>query len=273
LTGSVEPGSTWIRGNIYTGNASSAAPDRSAGAKYVTSRPSVMVNSTGFYYTVAPPNYEDFEPSRVLNVKDVSGYRVAGDGTTDDTASVQAIINAAAGKQIVFFPHGNYLFSNTLHLPPGTRLVGEAWTVLIASGNNFKDPKNPRPLIEVGKPGDVGIAQMSDFILTLNDVLPGVTLIQVNMAGDKPGNVGFFNTHFTATGSNTARGGRNSARLCAHFTPTSSAYFENSWVTGFGSSAAPGAVGGFLVEALNGTWLLGIGTGKLAFTSNSFKKK
>jgi glucan 1,3-beta-glucosidase len=96
------------------------------------------------------------------------------------------------------------------------------------------------------------------------------------MAGNKPGDVGFFNCHFRIGG---AKGSKvetscsspatcNAARLCAHFTPSSSVYWENSWAWGAdhdldgSNTATPSSAGGFLVESQNGAWMLGIGIGK-----------
>jgi glucan 1,3-beta-glucosidase len=222
---------------------------------FASSRPAALVNSTGFYHTVIPPTYEEYDASQVINVKDVSDHPVSGDGKADDTASLQAIINAAAGKNIVYFPYGTYILTDTLLVPPGSRLIGEAWTKLSARGSKFKDAKNPRAMIKVGNTGDVGVAQMTDFLFTISENVPGAVLVEVNMASDKPGDVGFFNNHFLVMGG--------TARLCAHFTSSASVYWENSWATGQGNSdSAPGAAGGFLVEALNGTWIVGLGSGE-----------
>jgi hypothetical protein len=57
---------------------------------------------------------------QVYNVKD---YGAAGDGSTSDTAAVQAAITAANGG-IVYFPSGTYLVGS-LSLPSGTTLQGE----------------------------------------------------------------------------------------------------------------------------------------------------
>jgi len=165
------------------------------------------------------------------------------------------VTSAAQNGQVLFFPHGTYVLTETLHIPPGSRLIGEAWSRFVPRGDKFKDAKNPKAMIRVGNPGDVGVAQMTDFLFYTADALPGLVMVEVNMAGDKPGHVGFFNTHFLAAGG--------LARLCAHFKPTASVYWENSWATGQGNGATgAGFGGGFLVEARNGTWMLGIGTGE-----------
>lgn len=56
---------------------------------------------------------------------------VKGDGATDDSASLNAILadNAAKGK-VSYFPYGVYIVKSTLHIPPGSRIVGEAWPVI-----------------------------------------------------------------------------------------------------------------------------------------------
>lgn len=290
FTGSIVPGYTWIRGNIYT--ASSRDPKWSDGALIETTRPEALVNGAGFYHTVVPPTYEEFELTRlpknhqyrkklnqVVNVKNVAEHPVAGDGFTDDTASLQAIINDLADRDVAFFPHGIYLLTDTLFIPPQSRLYGEAWPQLMAHGYKFNDAQDPRAMVKVGEPGQVGVAQMTDFLFTVADVLPGTVLVEVNMAGEKPGDVGFFNCHFRVGG---ARGSLvqncvrpeecNAAHLSAHFTPSSSVYWENSWSwsanhdldvasmeTFYGQ---PSDAGGFLIESQHGTWMLGIGSGK-----------
>src|SRR5699024_5765634 len=102
----------------------------------------------------------------------------------------------------------------------------------------------------------------------------GCKLVEVNMAGGRPGDVGFWNTHFRIGG---ARGSKvqtqcsdpatcRAARMCAHLTATSSSYWENSWCWSADhdldddNAANPSTAGGFLVESVKGTWLLGIGT-------------
>ncbi|KAK3377556.1 glycoside hydrolase family 55 protein [Podospora didyma] len=275
LTGSIEPGVSWIRGNVY--HANSTNPKPSNGQKMLTSRPQTLVNGTGFYHTVVPPTYAEYDIAQVINIKDVAKYPVAGDGTQDDTANIQAILNSAAsGNKVVYFPYGTYLLSDTLLIPPGSRLVGEAWTQLSGTGAKFKDINNPTPIIKVGNPGDVGVAQMSDFVFTVADILPGAILVQVNMAGGdgKPGTVGFFNCHFRiggALGSKTQTNCRTpqnclAARLNLHLAATSSSYWENTWswtadhdLDG-SHTVYPGTLGGFLIEAAgNGTWILGSG--------------
>lgn len=57
----------------------------------------------------------------VISVKD---FGAVGDGVADDTAAIQAAINAAGDKS-VFLPSGNYRTTGTLYPLTNTKLVGE----------------------------------------------------------------------------------------------------------------------------------------------------
>ena len=63
-------------------------------------------------------------PARVFSVRDQGA---AGDGTTDDTAAIQAALDAAgqAGGGVVLFPRGRYQVRQTLTIPRCTVLRGE----------------------------------------------------------------------------------------------------------------------------------------------------
>ena len=144
---------SWLKGNQYAAGATS--PRIASGQLIPTTRLASLVNSSGAFVTVVPPTYQDFTTAQVVNVKE---HSVAGDGTRDDTAAIQAVItSAAANNKLVFFPYGTYLITNTIKVPKGSRLVGEAWSQLMASGSKFADVKNPRPMIQIGVPGDVGM--------------------------------------------------------------------------------------------------------------------
>jgi glucan 1,3-beta-glucosidase len=114
-------------------------------------------------------------------------------------------------------------------------------------------------MVKVGNAGDVGVAQFTDMLFTVADVLQGVyslsslmvpkltilgaTLVEVNIAGSSPGAVGFWNSHFRVGGAagskvETNCGGSGgggtpaqckAAYLLIHLTSTSSAYIEDMW--------------------------------------------
>lgn len=66
----------------------------------------------------------------VINVLD---YGAVGDGITDDTAAIQAAIDAAVGIQQVFIPAGTYKITDTLNLYKGSNIVGINQTQGLAS--------------------------------------------------------------------------------------------------------------------------------------------
>lgn len=129
-------------------------------------------------------------------------------------------------------------------------------------------------MVQVGYPGQIGVAQFVDMVFTVADILPGCKLVEVNMAGLKAGDVGFFNSHFRIGGARGSKVQTNcddpatckAARVCAHLTALSSSYWENSWCWSADhdldddNGANPSTAGGFLVESIRGTWMLGIGS-------------
>jgi len=61
--------------------------------------------------------------SKLEDVVSVKDFAAVGDGVADDTAELQAALNAAAGKTLLM-PKGIYLISKTLIIPEGTRIIG-----------------------------------------------------------------------------------------------------------------------------------------------------
>jgi glucan 1,3-beta-glucosidase len=235
LEGSVEAEEAWVWGRVYRKDDSQAQ----TGTKYGTVRPKELVGVDGGFKTMKQPTYEEYGAEQFVNVKDVEGHPVAGDGVTDDTRNLQAIVNINAGCKILFFPHGTYLVTDTLQFPPGSRVYGEGWSVISASGAKFADEENPQPLIQVGKAEEIGIAQFSDMVFSVAEALPGCKLLEVNMAGNEAGDVGFWNTHVRIGGTvgskiQTDCGGSpvncKAAFMLAHLTESSSAYVENMWL-------------------------------------------
>src|SRR5690348_18204404 len=50
---------------------------------------------------------------------DVTPYGVVGDGTTDDTQKLQALVSSSPNGTVFYFPAGTYLVSNTIHFSQG----------------------------------------------------------------------------------------------------------------------------------------------------------
>ena len=56
--------------------------------------------------------------------------------------------------------------SDTINIPAGTQIVGEAWSVIMGSGNAFFDYNNPKVVVQVGAPGSSGILEITDMVFT-----------------------------------------------------------------------------------------------------------
>lgn len=92
------------------------------------------------------------------------------------------IQGAANSSYIAFLDAGYYRVTDTIFIPPNTRVMGEGLaTVIMGSGKKFSDPKNPRPVIRVGNPGDVGFVEMSDLIVSTQGPTPGAVMIEYNL--------------------------------------------------------------------------------------------
>ncbi|KAI9741161.1 MAG: hypothetical protein M1834_002874 [Cirrosporium novae-zelandiae] len=269
LEGSVSE--TWIMGNAYVAGGSDTGEYQSS-TTYTTARSSALLDSNGKYFTMTPPTYSEYDVDQFINIKEVDSYPVYGDGSTDDTDNINAILSLYANCKIIFFPAGTYIVMDTIIVPTGSRIVGEVWSAISAIGDNFYNPSDPTTMVQVGEVGDVGVAQFSDILFTVADVLQGCTLLEINMAGSSPGDVGFWNTHFRVGGAagslvQTNCGGTpdecKAAFALLHLGSTSSAYIEDMWgwtadhdLDG-GNSQTISVGRGAYIEATAGTWLVG----------------
>ncbi|KAL6237017.1 hypothetical protein BDW75DRAFT_249492 [Aspergillus navahoensis] len=263
---------TWIRGDMYA--AGNASMHRVNGQMVTTQRSSVLLSGTK-YFTKSPPTFQEYSKDQVLNIKSVPGRPVYGDGATDDTQYINEILAENADCSVIYFPAGTYMVTDTIFVPAGRRIVGDPYASVISGvGAKFQDPVSVRPMVKFGYPGDVGVAQVSDMMFTVGDILPGCKIVEVNIAGSKPGDVGFWNTHIRiggAVGSNVQSQCTGSPDQCKaawaalHLTSTSSAYIENMWAWTAdhdldGSNRQIISTGrGLLVEATAATWLVGTG--------------
>lgn len=64
-------------------------------------------------------------------------YGAKGDGVTDDTKALNAILEGAANtSSVVFFPYGIYVVTDTLRVPVGSRIIGQVWPQFMGTGDN-----------------------------------------------------------------------------------------------------------------------------------------
>ena len=90
-------------------------------ADLITTNPSGQ-NTKGWLLTNDGSNLL-WRPNRELNVAD---FGAKGDGVTDDTAAIQAAINAAVGGGSIFLPRGKYMVRQLVIRNKGTTLTGAA---------------------------------------------------------------------------------------------------------------------------------------------------
>ncbi|OJJ44259.1 hypothetical protein ASPZODRAFT_18453 [Penicilliopsis zonata CBS 506.65] len=261
---------TWVHGDLY--NSGDTTVKYVGGQTVHTPRTSALLSGNN-YFLMRPPNYEDYSVDQFINIKSVTGLPVYGDGVTDDTQNINSILSQYAGCKIIYFPAGTYIVTDTISVPAGSRIVGDAYASAISAvGGNFYNANAPTTMVKVGNVGDVGVAQINDMLFTVADVLQGCKLVEVNIAGASPGDVGLWNSHFRiggAAGSKVETNCAGTPDSCKaawgllHLTSSSSVYIENMWgwtadhdLDGsHGQTISTGR--GLLVEATRGTWLVG----------------
>ncbi|KAJ3163266.1 hypothetical protein HDU86_002436 [Geranomyces michiganensis] len=231
----------WVQGQVYD-NVKSGGRYLAGPVPQTVNKPAVLLDGQGNFFTRPRPQYDQYGPDAFVNVKD---HGAKGDGKTDDTAAVQAVLSGYANCKILFFPAGQYLLSNTVTVPEGTRIVGEVWSVLLATGKAFQDPRNPVPMLKVGNPGDQGVVEISDLIFATHGPAPGALLVQWNIH-DPPsqqGAAGMWDSHWRVGGGQGTslgapqclKGNPNATPECMaawgllHITDQASAYLENVW--------------------------------------------
>ncbi|KAK1765614.1 pectin lyase fold/virulence factor, partial [Phialemonium atrogriseum] len=210
----------------------------------VTKPDSLLNKATGKVFTRAKPQYENVPASSFISVKSKGAK---GDGTTDDTAAIQAIFDSATADQVVYFDHGAYLITDTVKVPKNIKITGEIWPLILAGGNSaFKDQTKPKPVFQVGQPGDVGSVEMSDLMFETAGPQPGAILVEWNVAESSQGAAGLWDVHFRIGGSagtqlelaqcakkpditNPVDPKCFGAFLLLHIREQSSAYLENTW--------------------------------------------
>jgi len=77
----------------------------------------------------------------------VKNYGATGDGSTNDTAAINAAINAAnsAGGGIVEFPAGNYKSKNSIHLKSNVTIQLDAGSTILGSSADTYDAAESNP--------------------------------------------------------------------------------------------------------------------------------
>jgi len=230
----------WGNGHSYMPNG----PREFSGPIPANPRPaSLLVN--GRYYTRSKPQYESLPVSSFVSAR---SFGARGDAATDDTAALQAAIdNAVATNRILFLDYGLYRVTNTIRIPPGARITGESFPVILSAGPYFNDMNNPKPVVQVGATsGQVGAVELTDFIVSTQNAQAGAICIEWNLASNGVPS-GMWDVHvriggFTGTqqqvaqcvktpGDATVRPGCIVAFMAMHVTRGATGlYMENVWL-------------------------------------------
>ncbi|KAF5017714.1 hypothetical protein F66182_10335 [Fusarium sp. NRRL 66182] len=231
---------SWIQGRVYTGGNGEAVQTTQTPIQ----KPKALLDGDGNIVTRSKPQYNNVPASQFVSVKSKGAK---GDGQTDDTAAIQAIFDSVKEGEIVYFDHGAYVITDTVKVPKNIKIVGEIWPLIMAGGDkNFKDQANPKPVWQVGEPGDAGNVEIQDLMIETLGPQPGAILMEFNVAGETPGSAGLWDVHFRIGGSagtelqsDTCKKTPNvttspdpncvAAFMLFHMTKEASAYLENTW--------------------------------------------
>lgn len=177
----------WAVGPVYSADGKREF-SYGLGDKGGFNRQGTLLDSTGAYFERAKPQYEGNGVGDFVHVKD---FGARGDGASDDTAAFQAALYASQGK-ILFVDAGSYILTSTIVVPVGSKIVGETWSQLVASGAYFEDADHPKVMIQVGKEGDEGDVEMQDLIFANRGPTAGLILVEWNIKAARPGSAALW---------------------------------------------------------------------------------
>lgn len=184
----------WGEGHSYT----PTGPNNFQGTITPVNRPASLLQGGGRYYTRSKPQYEDYRKQDFVSARQRGA---TGDGRTDDTAALQKAIDFAAFKnRILFLDHGDYIVTSTINIPAGSRIVGESYSVILSQGAFFNDMSNPKPVVQIGRRGETGSVELSDFIVSTQGQQEGATLIEYNLESSAGSPSGLWDVHVRVGG-------------------------------------------------------------------------
>ncbi|KAL5617780.1 hypothetical protein FOVSG1_000002 [Fusarium oxysporum f. sp. vasinfectum] len=267
---------TWGFGRVTSANGTTAFHN-GANLDSPVRNESLITGGRKQFFTRRRPKYNDLGFSQILDAK---AYGAQGDGKTDDTAVLNHLFSAAANMSaIVYVPFGVYIISDTVEIPVGSRVIGQAWPQIMATGSKFADALKPRVAVRVGLSGQVGVVEIQNMMMTVKGATAGVIMMEWNVHESGQGSAGLWDTHFRVGGaagtdltvkdcpklSGKVNPNCVAASLMLHLTPDSSGYFENVWMwtadhdfdTADQTQVDIYVGRGMLIESKGPTWLWG----------------
>ncbi|KAI8676052.1 Glucan 1,3-beta-glucosidase [Fusarium keratoplasticum] len=238
---------------------------------------SSSIRDTEYYFTRQRPRFVNLGGCDLVDVK---AWGAKGDGKIDDTVALNRAFEAAADMSaIVYIPYGVYVIKDTVTIPVGSRVIGQAWPQLMGTGAKFEDISKPRPIIRVGVPGNQGVAEIQSVMFTVRGPTAGAILVEWNVHESFQGSAGLWDSHFRVGGAEGSQlqvvgcpqlpdeinPACIATSLMLHITPKASAYLENIWVWAADhdiddkkqASINVYAARGILIESTGPTWLWG----------------
>src|SRR5256714_4884547 len=118
-----------------TSSAIPVSPSRVQQPLTAPSKPAALLaDSSSNVFERSRPQYENVPATSFISVKS-RGAR--GDGKTDDTAAIQAMVYNANSEQVGYFHHGAYVITSTVNVPRNIRISGEIWPLFLGAGPKF----------------------------------------------------------------------------------------------------------------------------------------
>ena len=153
---------------------------------------SSSIRDTEYYFTRQRPRFVNLGGCDLVDVK---AWGAKGDGKIDDTVALNRAFEAAADMSaIVYIPYGVYVIKDTVTIPVGSRVIGQAWPQLMGTGAKFEDISKPRPIIRVGVPGNQGVAEIQSVMFTVRGPTAGAILVEWNVHESFQGSAGLWGT-------------------------------------------------------------------------------
>lgn len=281
---------SWASGDGYdVQDSRELKVKRSAGTITAPTKNQALLKD-GDIFGRSKPQYGDVPADKFVSVK---AFGCKGDGETDDTDCLQRFFDQTSSPdQVLYFDHGAYIVSDTVTIPPNRKIVGEIWSLLVATG--FDDPKKPKPVFRFGKPGDKGGIEISDIMFQTKGPNGGAVLMEWNLASEQ-GESGMWDCHARIGGSlgtkldstncPTTQGDSPKAEcqgvfLMFHATSSSKGiYNENTWFwvadhdldTNSPRQISIYSGRGVLVESPGPTWFWGTASEHSIFYNYQFK--